>query len=119
MPLSRAIDDTHSAASDFFQNLIIPEKPIALLTVNVSQQVFQRRFDRRMLPIAINPRGKETLQTKTAPYSRCGPTFCADAGFILKIQRNRAAGRTHGGTVSIDRGSSVANANSQITGKLF
>src|SRR4051812_5221965 len=108
MPLSRAIDYTHAAASDFFQNLIIPEKPIPILTLNVSEQVFQRRFYRRMLAVAVNARGKEALQTKTAPYSRYGPTFRADASVILKLQGNRAAGQIHGGSVSIDRGSTVA-----------
>jgi hypothetical protein len=75
MPLSRAINYTHPTASNFFQNLIIPEKPIAILTVDVAEQIVQRWLDRRMLAVTVtvtvtvNARGKKALQTKAAPYT--------------------------------------------------
>ena len=43
MPLSRTIDYAHAAASNFFQNLIIPQKPIRIATMHVAKQVIQRR----------------------------------------------------------------------------
>jgi hypothetical protein len=54
MPLPRAINYAHPTASYFFENLIIPEKPIRVLTLNVAEQIFQRRFARRIPAVAIN-----------------------------------------------------------------
>ena len=45
MPLSRPINYAHPAASDFFQNLIIAQKPIPVLTLNFAEQVVQRWLD--------------------------------------------------------------------------
>ena len=87
--------------------------------MNVAQQLIQRRRGRGMLAVTVNTRGKKAAQTKTPPYARCGPTFCANARLILEVEGNRTAGRTHVGVASIDRGSTIANANSQITEKLF
>ena len=121
MPLSRAVNDAHPAASYFFQNLIIPKKPIPILTMYVAEQIIQGRLRLGMLSVtvAINARGKKTLQTKAAPHARSGPAFCTEARFNFELKRYGTAGRTHRGATSINRGSVVANANSQITGKLF
>ena len=68
MPLSRAINYTHPAASNFFQNLIIPEKPIAVLTVDVAEQIIQRWLDRRMLAVTVQcPRKEDTSNKGRAP----------------------------------------------------
>src|SRR5215472_8922053 len=115
MPLSRAIDNTHSAAADFFQNLIIPEKPISILTMDVAEQVIERWLDRRMLAVTVKACGKKALQTKAAPHTRSRSTFWTDARLNFKMQRKGTAGRTHRGETSIDRGLSIANPNSQIT----
>src|SRR6266446_9003501 len=95
MPLSRPINDAHSAASNFFQNLIITQEPIPVVTINLAQRVVQRGLDWRLLAIGVNTRGKKALQAKAAANARCGSTFCADARFSLKMQRKRTAGRTH------------------------
>jgi hypothetical protein len=73
MPLSRAINYAHAAASNFLQNLIIPEKPISLLTVDVAEHVIEGLLDPAMLAVAVNvnARRKKTLQTKTTPDTRC------------------------------------------------
>jgi hypothetical protein len=97
MPLPRAINYAHPTASDFFENLIIPEEPIRIMTLDGAEQVVQRRLARRMPAVAINPRGKKTLQTKTATHPQCGPTFCANARLILETQRNGTAGQAHEG----------------------
>jgi hypothetical protein len=99
MPLSRAINYTHPTATDFFENLIIAEEPIPILTVDLAEQVIKRWLDRRMLAITVtvNAGGKKTLQTKAAPHTRSRPTFCTGARFTLKMQRNRVAGRSSEG----------------------
>jgi hypothetical protein len=97
--------------------LVIPEKPIPILTLDIAEQMIQSWLDRRMFAVTVNPLGKKALQTKTAPYARYGPASCADARLILKMQRDRTSGGTHAGIMSINRGS--ANANSQIFEKLF
>jgi hypothetical protein len=117
MPLSRPINYAHPTASDFFENLVIPEKPIPILTLDIAEQMIQSWLDRRMFAVTVNPLGKKALQTKTAPYARYGAASCADARLILKMQRDRTSGGTHAGIMSINRGS--ANANSQIFEKLF
>src|SRR4029077_14474370 len=89
MPLSRAIDDTHSAAPNFFQNLIIPEKPISIRTMDVAEQVIERWLDRRMLAVTVTvtveARGKKALQTKAAAHTRSRPTFRTDARFNFEM----------------------------------
>jgi hypothetical protein len=97
MPLSRAINYAHPTASNFFENLIIPEKPIRIVVVNIAQYVIQGRLDRRMLAIRLNTCGQEALQTKAATYARYGPTFGAEARFSRKMQRKRTGRRTHAG----------------------
>jgi hypothetical protein len=119
MPLARAINYAHPAASNFFQNLIVPEKPIPVLALNVAEQVGQGRPDPGMLDVTVDAGGKKTVQTKTAPHARCGPTYCTDARFIFELQRDRTTRRTHAGETSINLGSTVANANSQLKEKFF
>src|SRR5215467_12631933 len=89
------------------------------MTINFAQQVVQRWLDRRILARTINARGKKAFQTKAAAHARCGPTFCADARFGLKIQRNRSAWRPHERTRSICPGSTVANSNSYRMSKSY
>src|ERR1700756_4357151 len=99
MPLSRAIDDTHSTAPNFFQNLVVPEKPIAILTVDFAEHVVERWLDRRMLAVTVTvtvkARGKKTLQTKATPHARSGATFWTGARFNVELQREGIRGRTH------------------------
>ena len=97
MPLSRPINYAHSTTSDFFENLIIAQEPIRVVTIDLPEQVIQRQLDRRMLAVAINTGGQKALQTKPASHARCGSTFCTYARFSLKMQRNRRAGRSHVG----------------------
>src|SRR5215470_11554931 len=99
MALSRAINDTHPSPPNLFKNLIIPEEPIPILTRDVVEQIIEGVLDRRMLAVtvAINACRKKAVQTKAVPYTRCGPTFCADARFIFDTKRSRTGGRTHAG----------------------
>src|SRR5215216_2227137 len=69
MPLSRAINYAHATASDFFQNLIIPQKPIRVMTIDIAKHVIERRFDRPRLAVTVDTRGKKALQAKAAPHA--------------------------------------------------
>src|SRR5215471_7200066 len=113
MPLSRAINHAHPATSNLFQDLIIPQKPIRVVTIDLAKQVIQSRFGRRMLAVAVNARGEKAVQTKAAPHARRGSALCADARFSLEMQGNRT-GRTHEEGTSINRSSTITSANSQI-----
>src|SRR5690242_1548894 len=95
MSLSRSINHPHSTAPDFFENLIISQEPIGIVPTNFREQIVQRRFDWRMFAITVNACGNQTLQTKAAAYARCGSTFCADARFSRKMQRDRTPKGTH------------------------
>ena len=69
--------------------------------------------------VTVNPRREKALQTKAAPDTRRGPTICTQPHRSLEVQRNRTAGRIHADVISIDPRPIVANANSQISEKLF
>ena len=69
--------------------------------------------------VTVKARGKKALQTKAAPNARSRSTFRTDAGFNFEMQRKGTGGRTHSGEMSIDRGLSIANANSYITKKVI
>src|SRR5690348_4742320 len=99
MSLSRAINDAHPSAPNFFKNLIIPKEPISILTRDVVEQIIEGLLDRRILAItvAVHTCRKKAVQTKAVPHARCGPTFCADARFIFDTKRSSTGGRTHSG----------------------
>src|SRR5205807_7981971 len=42
VPLARAIDNTHAAASDFFQDLVIPEPPFLVGNIDPGEQALER-----------------------------------------------------------------------------
>jgi len=94
MPLPRAINLRPSTASDFSRNLIISEEPIRVLTLDVAEQVVQRRFARRMPAVAINPRGKKTLQTKTRdPLGNVDPHFAQTPDSFWRRRETGALGK--------------------------
>src|SRR4029077_16472305 len=97
MPLSRAINYAHPPASNFFENLIIAQQPICVVTMNLAEQLIQRWLVRGMLAVDVNTRGEKTLQTKSATNARCRPAVCAVARFILEMQRKGTGGRRHRG----------------------
>src|SRR5690348_10087450 len=95
MSLPRAIDYAHSAASDFFQNLIIAKEPIGVGSINFSEHLLERLFDLRMAAVAADADGNKTVQAKTTTDARCRPTIWTSARFILQMERNRSRGTTH------------------------
>ena len=52
MPLSCAINYAHPTAADFFENLIIPEKPITVVTFDVAEQVITQYLRRHHATVA-------------------------------------------------------------------
>src|SRR5215211_934814 len=114
MPLPRAINNSHPAASDFFQNLVIAQQPISVVTTNLAKQLIQGRLVWCILAVGVNTRGEKTLQTKSATNVRCRPAVCAVARFILEMQRNWTGGRRHGERGLIIKGVSTV-ANSKFT----
>src|SRR5262245_61728676 len=97
MPLACAINYAHSAASNFFQDLIIPEPPVSILTMDVAEQVIERWLDLRILAVTVKAPGKKALQTKPAPHTRSRSTIRTAARFNGEMQREGTAGRTHSG----------------------
>src|SRR2546429_608327 len=95
MPLSRPINHAHSAASDFFQNLIVAQVPICVGSVNSAEQIIECFLGPRAIAVGVNTRREKTVQTKTATNARCRSTLWADARFILEGEGNRSVGRTH------------------------
>src|SRR4030095_1942651 len=94
MALPRAINDAHSAASDFFQNLIITYAPIGVTYLKFPEQVIKRFFLRwscservTVGPVSAHPCGEHTAQTKAASDTRCGPAFGADSRLLLEVHR--------------------------------
>jgi hypothetical protein len=64
MPLSRPINHAHPTASDFFENLVIPEKPIPILTLDIAEQMIHSWLDRRMFAVTVNPPGEKGTSDK-------------------------------------------------------
>src|SRR5689334_20356759 len=95
MSLPSAIDHAHSAASDFFQNLIIAQEPICVGSINCSQHLLECLLDVRMVAVGADTDGNETVQAKTATDARCQSTIWTSARFILQMERNRSRGTTH------------------------
>src|SRR5690242_19322023 len=95
MSLPRAIDHAHSAASDFYQDLIIAQEPIGVGSINSSQRLLERLFDLGMVAVRADTDGNKTVQAKTATDARCRPAIWASTRFILRMQRNRSRGTTH------------------------
>src|SRR4029450_10055716 len=77
MALPRPINDPHSSAPDFFQNLIITYTPIGVTYIEFPEQIIKRFLLRRscggsvtVAPISADPRGKKAAQTQTASDAR-------------------------------------------------
>src|SRR5438067_11092325 len=114
MPLARPMNYSHSAAPDFFQNLIIAYQPIRVRSGNSAEQVIQRCLGLRLVAIRVNTCGKKTIQTKTASNARCGTTLCTSARLTLEMQGKRNGRRAHEGVVIVDRVKKVAKRKSEF-----
>ncbi len=66
--LARAINNTHAAASDFFQNLIIRDAPIGIAHVDLVEHLLEclRRFHS-----GVESEAEHAMQAKAASQARC------------------------------------------------
>jgi hypothetical protein len=67
MPLPRAVNNAHPAATDLFENLIVADAPIGVTNIKLSQQVIECFLIRWsyigrgiIAPIPADPRGQKT-----------------------------------------------------------
>jgi hypothetical protein len=58
VPLPRPINDAHSAAPDFFQNVIIPYSPIGVAYVELAKHVIKGFLDLGGLGVFANALGE-------------------------------------------------------------
>ena len=72
--LARAIDDAHSAAPDFLQNLIIAEAPTSFRKIDLFKHVLQGFCG---FNLALEPLIERTTQTKSAHNVCCRFAFLA------------------------------------------
>jgi hypothetical protein len=91
MALASAINYAHSAAPDFFQDLIIPDPPIGIADVDFIEHFLEsfRTLDVREGAL------QQTIQTKTAPNTRCRSTFLAGRDIILHSHGIESIARVH------------------------
>src|ERR671918_2712055 len=91
MPLPGTINDAHSAASDFFQDLIFAQPPIGVAHFNFTEHVLERFIclTRAVgVPHALREQTPQTKSRSDAPYR---PTLWADDLFLLQTEGNRNA----------------------------
>src|SRR5581483_3557199 len=98
MPLPGAINDSHPAMPDLFENLIITQPPIGIADIDFSQHVFQRFT---IGSISSQTSIEQTIQTKTASNARCRSTFWAGGRFLPESCPSRSAGGGHGDVVKM------------------
>src|SRR5207247_1166083 len=86
MPLARAINDTHSTAPDFFQNLIIAQSPVGIAHIDFSKHIL-KRFT--VMAVGAQTLREQTAQAKSPPHAPCRSTLRACERFLLQTARNR------------------------------
>jgi hypothetical protein len=66
--LARAINDAHTASSDFLQDLIIADAPISIAHVDFVEHLLQSL---RCLGFDIEAAKEHAMQAKATSYQRC------------------------------------------------
>src|ERR671919_844420 len=91
MRLPGPINDAHSAAPNFFPNLIFAQPPISIAYLNFTEHLRERftRFRRAVgVPHALREQTPQAKSRSDAPYR---PTLWADDLFLLQTEGNRNA----------------------------
>jgi hypothetical protein len=90
MPLACPVNNTHPAAPDFLQDLIVPYAPIGVTYLKFPEHIVQR-FG--LLSISSYTLGEQASQAKTASDARSRSTLWTECRFLLEIRGN--AGPCH------------------------
>ena len=86
MTLARAINNAHSAAADFFENLVIAESPVSIVNVDLVQE-HSRKFRYRRFLLRGRDRG-DNLRQRPRPTREVDP-HCGQAMVHLAVEPNQ------------------------------
>src|SRR6516162_9850577 len=92
MALTCPINNTHTAASDFFQDLIVSDAPIGIVNVNFIEHLLECL---RSFRFGVEAAEEHAMQAKAAFHDRCCPTLRACYGTGLNSRRPGNVARAH------------------------